>query len=72
MVISIIAICFAADISGLPVNKCYMQMGEEFKSPEICEAWAYRKEDQLFRSMTEEYKVPVVINIVCRPKDTET
>jgi len=72
MIMTIIAVCFAADISGLPVNKCYMQVSEKFSSFEICEAWAYRKEEEMFRQLSAESEHPVVINIVCRTEKTGT
>lgn len=72
MISSIIAICIAADVTGLPVNKCYMRMGEEFQQREICEAWAYRMEQKLFMDLTNEYDQPIVVTIVCRQKKTGT
>lgn len=72
MISSIIAICIAADVTGLPVNKCYMNLGEEFQQQEICEAWAYRMEKKLFMDLTKEYNQAIVVTIVCRPKKTGT
>jgi hypothetical protein len=72
MFVAIIAVCFAADVNGLPVNKCYMRQSDEsFKSLAICEAWSYRNEESMFRAMTLESTEPVVINIVCRTADKE-
>lgn len=72
MVGSIVAICIAADVTGLPVNKCYMNEGEKFQSQEICEAWAYRTEKVLFVDLTKEYDQPIVVTIVCRAEKTGT
>jgi hypothetical protein len=72
MIGSIVAICIAADVTGLPVNKCYMNPGEKFQSHELCEAWAYRMEKTLFINLTNEYNLPVVVTIVCRAEKTGT
>ena len=69
----IIAVCFAADVNGLPVNKCYMRYGNErFETPAMCEAWSYRHEEKMFREMSANSAEPVVINIVCRKVEEQT
>ena len=72
MIKSLIAVCFAANMTGLPVNKCFIKEGEVFDNFSLCEAWAYSYEEDLIYQLQGKTTEAVVANIKCMKERIKT
>jgi hypothetical protein len=72
MIKSLIAVCFAANMTGLPVNKCFIEEGEVFDNFSLCEAWAYSYEEDLIYKLQSKTTDAVVANIKCMKEKIKT
>ena len=75
MFTALIGVCFMADVTGKPVNSCFLNYENPrkyFRTHEDCREYADKREFELKWSLGEDNFNPAVVMIACVNPDEKT